>query len=62
MKTNSNVKAVWELIIGGWSATFAMIGFYALQESARLADLRRRIARWLEPAASPEVRMPEGSL
>jgi len=54
------MSLMWELIIGGWSATFAMIGFYALQESGRLLDLRRRIARWLEPSASPEVRMPEG--
>jgi len=51
------MSLMWELIIGGWSATFAMIGFYALQESGRLLDLRRRIARWLEP--SVEVRMPE---
>jgi hypothetical protein len=49
-----------KLIIGGWSVTFAMIGFYALQQSARLIKLRRRIARWLEPSASPEIRTPEG--
>ena len=38
-----------KLIIGGWSVTFAMIGFYALQQSGSLLKLRRRM-RWLEPA------------
>jgi len=52
------MSLMWKLIIGGWSTTFAMIGFYALQESGRLLDLRRRIARWLEP--SPEVRTRRG--
>jgi hypothetical protein len=35
------------LIIGGWSSTGALIGFYALKESGTLLKIRVRLAEWL---------------
>jgi hypothetical protein len=42
------------LIIGGWACTFAMIGFYALSESGKLLQIRKRIELWLETGPTPE--------
>jgi hypothetical protein len=39
---------VLKLIIGGWCTAFAMIGFCALNESGKLANIQKRIALWLE--------------
>jgi len=43
------MSLVVKLIIGGWTTWFALIAFYALDESGKLLRARRRIALWLEP-------------
>jgi hypothetical protein len=54
------MSLVVKLIIGGWSAWFALIAFYALDESGKVLRVRRRIALWLEP--TPDVMMQERDL
>ncbi len=49
------------LMIGGWTCTFAMVGFYALSESGKLLKIGKRIALWLETDhARGESLRPEG--
>jgi hypothetical protein len=43
------------LMIFGWSASIAMIGFYALKESGKLLEIRRRLALWLDNTLTPAV-------
>lgn len=50
------------LMIFGWSAFFAMIGFYALKESGKLLEIRRRIALWLYSPAAAVAHTLEESL
>jgi len=50
------------LIIGGWSSTGALIGFYALKESGTLLKMRVRLAEWLlssRPANSRQLSEPQ---
>jgi hypothetical protein len=54
------MSIVVKLIIGGWSTWFALIAFYALDESGKLLRVRRRIALWLEP--TPDVTMQKRGL
>jgi hypothetical protein len=49
------MSLIVKLIIFGWMATFAMIGGCALYESGKLLSIRKRIASWLAPSASPTV-------
>jgi hypothetical protein len=42
------MSPVVKLMIGGWLATFAMIGFCALAESGKLVKLEIRLVSWLE--------------
>ena len=49
------------LMIGGWVTTFAMYGFFALDESGKLLEIREHVALWLETLAA-QVRMPEEGL
>ena len=49
-----------KLMIGGWSSAIAMIGYFALEESGVLLQIRRRVALWLETEQAPkESRLPE---
>jgi hypothetical protein len=41
------MSTIQMLIIGGWSSTGALIGFYALKESGTLLKIRVRLAEWL---------------
>jgi hypothetical protein len=43
------MSLVVKLIIFGWIGTFAMIGYFALNESGKLLELRKTIAAWMEP-------------
>jgi len=43
------------LMVFGWSAVFAMIAFYALKESGKLLQIRRRMALWLDDTLVPAV-------
>jgi hypothetical protein len=52
------MSIVVKLMIGGWATTFAMYGFFALDESGKLLEIRERIALWLETLAD-QVRIPE---
>jgi len=55
------MSLVVKLIIGGWATWFALIGFYALDESGKLLKIRRRIALLLEPGLNvPEDLQSEG--
>jgi hypothetical protein len=40
------------LMIGGWTAAFAMFGFCALKESGQLLVIHKRIGVWLENSAA----------
>jgi len=42
------MSIVIKLIVGGWTTTFAMIGFFALAESGKLLKIRQRAALWLK--------------
>jgi hypothetical protein len=44
------------LIITGWIATIVMIGFFALSESGKLREIRKRIALWRELSADVAAR------
>lgn len=46
------MSVVTEVIIGGWTTTFAMFAFLALKESGKLLRIRQSIASRLELAAS----------
>jgi hypothetical protein len=54
------MSLVVKLMIGGWTTTLAMFGFYALSESGKLLQIRKRIALWLETDHAPESLQPEG--
>jgi hypothetical protein len=43
-----------KLMIGGWSSAIAMIGYFALEESGVLLQIRRRVLLWLETEHAPE--------
>jgi hypothetical protein len=44
------MSLVIKLMIGGWATTLAMIAVYALNESGKLFNIRRRLASWMQPA------------
>jgi len=49
-----------KLMIGGWSSAIAMIGYFALEESGVLLQIRRRVLLWLETEhALEESVLPE---
>jgi hypothetical protein len=50
------------LIIAGWIATIAMIGFFALSESGKLQEIRKRIALWREISAAVVARTSADNL
>jgi hypothetical protein len=57
------MSLVVKFMIGGWATTLAMIGFCALNESGKLFNLRKRIARWLQPSDATYTRAArEGEL
>jgi hypothetical protein len=39
-----------KLMIGGWTTTLVIFGFFALSESGQLFKIRRRVVLWLEPS------------
>jgi hypothetical protein len=41
-------------MIAGWSSAIAMIGYFALEESGVLLQIRRRVLLWLETEHAPE--------
>jgi hypothetical protein len=43
-----------KLMIAGWSSAIAMIGYFALEESGVLLQIRRRVLLWLETEHAPE--------
>jgi hypothetical protein len=49
-------------IIVGWVATIAMIGCFALSESGKLLEIRKRIALWRENSAAAEVAASDDGL
>jgi hypothetical protein len=53
------MSSIVKLMIGGWAATLAMIGYCALNESGRLFNLRKPIASLLEPSTPGIVRSRE---
>jgi hypothetical protein len=57
------MSVVVMLIILGWSAVFAMLGFYALKESGKLMKMRRRLALWLDDSLAPAINQrPQGGM
>jgi hypothetical protein len=43
------------LMIAGWIATIAMIGCFALSESGKLLEIRKRLASWRETLAAAKA-------
>ena len=46
------------VMVGGWGTALAMFGLFALSESGKLLEIRRRLARWLDdsvPAAKESM-------
>jgi hypothetical protein len=50
------------LIIAGWIAAIAMIGCFALSESGKVLEIRKRIALWRETSAAVEVAASDDGL
>ena len=54
---------VGKLMIFGWTTWLALFGFFALRESGKLLQIKKRVALWLENSAHPVViSRPEQSL
>jgi len=61
------MSVVMMLMIGGWAATFSLVGICALNESGKLHRIRRRLALWLDASLAEEARvsarpLPDGAV
>ena len=48
------MSVVTILMIGGWAATFSLVGTCALNEAGKLNRIRRRLALWLDASLADE--------
>jgi len=49
------MSMIVKIILCGWTAEFALIGFCALNESGKLLLLHERLGHWLRALAPPSV-------